>query len=175
MKVFVSLLALGLWVCLQVNLCCVFLCTCELACIVFMCVLVSLLALCLCVCLRVRLHCVYKCVCEFACIVFINVFASLLALCLWVCLRARLLAEKEANYLHRILAPLSTRFGCDWEATIVKREFIMLSNWIWYEYMAALLIPSQNELPSFDPEFCTWFQGSLIQIYLTPSPISTLS
>ena len=114
-------------------------------------VFAMVLALCLWVCLRIRLHCVFVCTCEFACIVFMCVLAISLVLCLCVCLRVRLLAEKAANYLHRILAPLSTRFGRDWEATIVKRQFMMFSNWIGCEYMAALLVPSQNELSSFDP------------------------
>ena len=96
---------------------CVYESACEFACIGFMSVF-----------LQVNLCCVYLCTCEFACIVFMCVLAISLVLCLCVCLRVRLLAEKAANYLHRILAPLSTRFGRDWEATIVKRQFMMFSN-----------------------------------------------
>ena len=128
MKVLVSLLALGLWVCF-----------CKLTCVVFICVLVSLLALCLWVCLRVCLHCVYVCLCEFACIVFMSSLTLLVFASSPACGKG---GKLPAPHIGASVHSFWSRLGSNY----CKRQFMMLSNWIGYEYTAALLIPSHNEL-----------------------------
>ena len=115
----------------------------------------SSLELCLWMCLWACLHFIYMYVCNGACIVFMSVFASSLTLCSCVCLRVHLDCGKggklRAPHIGASVHSFWSRLG----SSYCKRQFIMLSNWKGCEYMAALLISYQNELPSFDPEFCT--------------------